>query len=99
MTQNGLENLKAVLRKAIELQVNATLVMATLQSVYLDEEDGLDRDTESSLLSAIDLAKWLINHTVTTTKAIQKAYDTEKSLADLDKQLESIQDNDTARTK
>lgn len=99
MTAEGLENLKTVMRKAIELQVNATLVMATLQSVYLDEEDGLDRDTESSLLSAIDLAKWLINHTVTTTKEIQKAYGIEKGLADLDKQLESIQDNDTARTK
>lgn len=94
MTTEGLENLKAVVRKAIELQVNATLVMATLQSIYLDEEGGLDRDTESSLLSAIDLAKWLINHTVTTTKAIQKAYDTEKSLAALDDILDNEQDNE-----
>ena len=99
MTRNGLENLKAVLRKAIELQVSATLVMATLQSICLDEEDGLDQDAEEHLLSAMDLANWLLNHAGTTTKEIQKAYGIEKNLAELEDKLLNEQDNDTARTK
>lgn len=94
MTQEGLENLKAVLRKAIELQVNATLVMATLQSIYCDEADELDRDAENNLLSAMDLAKWSMNHAVTTTREIQKAYEIEKGLVALNDMLDNKQDND-----
>lgn len=94
MTQEGLENLKAVARKAIELQVNAVLVMGTLQSIYLDEEGELDRDAEEHLLSAMDLAQWLMAHVGTTTKEIQKAYGIEKGLADLERQLENEQDNE-----
>lgn len=97
MTQEGLENLKAVLRKAIELQVNATLVMATLQSIYCDEEDELDRNAEKSLLSAIDLAKWSMHHTVSITKEIQKAYGIEKGLAKLEDILDKEQDDDDRR--
>lgn len=94
MTQEGLENLKAVLRKAIELQVNATLVMATLQSIYCDEADELDIHAEESLLSAMDLAKWSMNHAVTTTREIQKAYGIEKNLAKLEDILDKEQDNE-----
>ena len=94
MTQEGLENLKAVMRKAIGLQVDATLVMATLQSIYLDEEDGLDQDAEEHLLSAMDLAQWLMSHVRTTTKEIQKAYGIEKNLAKLEDILENGQGNE-----
>ena len=94
MTTEGLENLKAVARKAIELQVNATLVMATLQSIYLAEEDGLDQDAEEHLRSATVSARGGVGYAMTTLNEIQKAYGIEKDLADLDKQLESIQDND-----
>lgn len=94
MTQEGLENLKAVARKAIELQVNAVLVMSTLQSIYLDEEGELDLDAEEHLLSAIDFAQWLMGHVGTTTKEIRKAYGIEKGLADLERQLENEQEND-----
>ena len=99
MTAEGLENLKAVLRKAIELQVNATLVMATLQSIYCDEEDELDRNAEKSLLSAIDLAKWSMHHTVSITKEMQKAYGIEKGLAKLEDILDKEQDDDEARAR
>lgn len=94
MTQEGLENLKAVLRKAIELQVNATLVMATLQSIYCDEADELDRHAEESLLSAMDLAKWSMNHAVTTTREIQKAYEIEKGLVALNDMLDNKEQYD-----
>ncbi|WP_281674270.1 hypothetical protein [Porphyromonas asaccharolytica] len=94
MTTEGLENLKTVMRKAIELQVNATLVMATLQSIYCDEADELDRDAEKSLLSAMDLAKWSMNHAVNTTRDIQKAYEIEKALAELVGNLDKRQDNE-----
>ena len=99
MTQEGLENLKAVARKAIELQVSATLVMATLQRIYLDEEDELDQDAEEYLRSATASAMDGLNYAMGTLNQIQKAYEIEKNLADLGKQLESIQDNDTARTR
>lgn len=99
MTQEGLENLKAVMRKAIELQVSATLVMATLQRIYLDEEDELDQDAEEHLRSATASARGGLDYAMTTLNEIRKAYGIEKDLADLGKQLESIQDNDTARTR
>ena len=98
MTQEGLENLKAVARKAIELQVNAVLVMGTLQSIYLDEEGELDRDAEASLLSATVSARGGLDYAMATMNEIQKAYGIEKGLADLDKLLDNKQDNDTART-
>lgn len=98
MTQEGLENLKAVARKAIELQVSATLVMATLQSIYLDEEGELDQDAEGYLRSATASAMDGLNYAMGTLNQIQKAYEIEKNLADLGKQLDNIQDNDTART-
>lgn len=94
MTTEGLENLKAVLRKAIELQVNATVVMATLQSIYCDEADELDRHAEESLLSAMDLAKWSMNHAVTTTREIQKAYEIEKGLVALNDMLDNKEQYD-----
>lgn len=97
MTQEGLENLKAVARKAIELQVNATLVMATLQSIYLDE-DGLDQDAEEHLRSATVSARGGLDYAMTTLNEIQKAYGIEKDLAELEDKLLNKQDNDTART-
>ena len=99
MTTEGLANLKEVLLRAIELQANVALLMSSLQKIYLDEEDDLSGDAERSLLSAMDLVKWSMSYAVTTPKEIQKAYGIEKGLADLDKQLDNIQDNDTARTK
>lgn len=98
MTKQGLDNLKAVLRKAIELRVSATLVSATLQSICLDEEGGLDQDAEEHLLSAMDLANWSLSHAGAATKEIQKAYEIEKNLAELEDKLLNKQDNDTART-
>lgn len=94
MTQEGLENLKAVARKVIELQVNATLVMATLQSIYLDEEDGLDRDAEDRLLSATTSATGVMNYAVSTLAGIQKAYDIEKALAGLVEEIDKRRDNE-----
>lgn len=94
MTQEGLENLKAVARKAIELQVNAVLVMGTLQSIYLDEEGELDRDAEASLLSAAVSARGGLDYAMATLNEIQKAYGIEKGLADLERQLENEQDNE-----
>lgn len=94
MTQEGLENLKAVARKAIELQVNAVLVMGTLQSIYLDEEGELDRDAEASLLSATVSTRKLMEYAIGTSGLIRKAYEAEKSLADLDKLLENGQGNE-----
>lgn len=99
MTQEGLENLKAVARKAIELQVNATLVMATLQSIYLDEEDGLDQDAEEHLRSATASARGGLDYAMGTLNQIQKAYEIEKDLAELEDKLLNKQDNDTARTE
>ena len=97
MTTEGLENLKAVLRKAIELQVNATLVMSTLQSIYVDEADELEQESEEKILSAMDLAKWLMNHAVTTTREIQKAYEIENGLAKLEDILDKEQYDDDRR--
>lgn len=94
MTQEGLENLKTVMRKAIELQVNATLVMATLQSVYLDEEDELDKDAEEHLHSATASAKGAMNYAVSTLNYIQKAYGIENDIAWLEYQLGNKQDDD-----
>lgn len=89
MTQDGLENLKKVMRKAIELQVNATLVMATLQSIYCDEADELEQESEEKILSAINSTRTTLNLTVSTVLDIQKAYGIEKNLA----KLEDILDN------
>ena len=98
MTAEGLKNLKKVLHKAIELQVDAILVMATLQSIYCDEEDGLDQDTEKYLCYADTTAKGLLDYATSTTNNIQKAYGIEKDIAKLEKQLNNIQDNDEAET-
>lgn len=94
MTQEGLENLKAVARKAIELQVNAVFVMGTLQSIYLDEEGGLDLDAEEHLRSATVSARGGLDYAMATLNEIQKAYGIEKGLADLERQLENEQDNE-----
>lgn len=94
MTQEGLENLKAVMRKAIELQVSTTLVMATLQSIYLDEEGGLDQDAEEHLRSATVSARGGLDYAMGTLNEIQKAYEIEKGLAALDEMLDKEQDNE-----
>lgn len=94
MTQEGLENLKAVMRKAIELQVNAVLVMGTLQSIYLDEEGGLDQDAEEHLRSATVSARGGLDYAMGTLNEIQKAYEIEKGLAALDEMLDKEQDNE-----
>lgn len=99
MTAEGLANLKKVMRKAIGLQVDATLVMATLQSIYCDEEDELSGDAEERLLSATHLVRMSMNYVIETPREIQKAYEIEKGLARLDDILDNEQDNDTARTK
>lgn len=98
MTQEGLENLKAVARKAIELQVTEVLVMSTLQIIYLDEEGGLDQDAEGYLRSATASAMDGLNYAMGTLNQIQKAYEIEKNLAELEDKLLNKQDNDTART-
>lgn len=89
MTTEGLENLKAVAHKAIELQVNATLVMATLQSIYCDEADELEQESEEKILSAINSIRTTLNLTVSTVLDMQKVYGIEKNLA----KLEDILDN------
>ena len=94
MTTEGLENLKAVLRKAIELQVNATLVMVTLQSIYCDEADELEQESEEKILSAINSTRTTLNLTVSTVLDIQKAYGIEKDIAWLEDQLGNKQDNE-----
>ena len=99
MTTEGLENLKAAARKAIELQMNATLVMATLQSIYCDEADELEQESEEKILSAINLTSTTLNLTLSTVLDIQKAYGIEKGLAKLEDILDNKQDNDTRRTK
>lgn len=97
MTTEGLENLKAVLRKTIELQVNAVLVMATLQSIYLDEEDELDRDTEEHLRSAIVSARGCLPYAMGIQNQIRKAYEIEKALSELVSELDKIRDDDEVR--
>ena len=94
MTQEGLENLKAVMRKAIELQVNAVLVMATLQSIYCDEADELEQESEEKIISAINSTRTTLNLTVSTVLDIQKAYGIEKGIAALDDILDKEQDNE-----
>ena len=94
MTQEGLENLKAVMRKAIGLQVDAALVMATLQSIYCDEYGELGGDTGEQLLFATDSTRKLMEYAIGTSGLIRKAYEAEKSLADLDKLLENGQGNE-----
>lgn len=97
MTTEGLENLKAVARKAIELQVNAVLVMGTLQSIYCDEADELEQESEEKILSAINLTSTTLNLAISTVLDIQKAYGIENSLAKLEDILDNKQDNDKAR--
>jgi len=98
MTQEGLENLKAVMRKVIDLQVNATLVIGALQRIYLDEEDELDQDAEEHLRSATASARGGLDYAVATLYDMQKAYGIEKALAGLADKLDNEQDNDRART-
>ena len=94
MTAEGLENLKAVARKAIELQVNAVLVMAKLQSIYCDEADELEQESEEKIISAINLTRTTLNLTVSTVLDIQKAYGIEKGLAKLEDILDKEQDDE-----
>ena len=82
------------MRKAIGLQVDATLVMATLQSIYCDEYGELDGDTGEQLLFATDSTRKLMEYAIGTSGLIRKAYEAEKSLADLDKLLENGQGNE-----
>lgn len=89
MTAEGLENLKAAARKAIELQMYATLVMTTLQSIYCDEADELEQESEEKILSAINSTRTTLNLTISTVLDIQKAYGIEKSLAALDDILDN----------
>lgn len=94
MTAEGLENLKAAAHKAIELQVNAVLVMGTLQSIYCDEADGLEQESEEKIISAINSTRTTLNLTVSTVLDIQKAYGIEKGIAALDDILDNEQDNE-----
>lgn len=94
MTQEGLENLKAVARKAIELQVNAVLVMGTLQSIYCDKADELEQESEEKIRSAINSTRTTLNLTISTVLDIQKAYGIEKGIAALDDILDKEQDNE-----
>lgn len=94
MTTEGLENIKAVMRKAIELQVNATLVMATLQSIYCDEADELEQESEEKIISAINSTRTTLNLTVSTVLDIQKAYGVEKALSELVSEIDKRRDNE-----
>lgn len=94
MTQEGLEKLKPVMRKAIELQVNATLVMATLQSIYCDEADELEQESEEKIISAINSTRATLNLTVSTVLDIQKAYGVEKALSELVSEIDKRRDNE-----
>lgn len=94
MTAEGLENLKAVARKAIELQVNAVLVMGTLQSIYCDEADELEQESEEKILSAINSTRTTLNLTISTVLDIQKAYSIEKALAELVGELDKRRDDE-----
>ena len=94
MTTEGLENLKAVLRKAIELQVNATLVMATLQSIYCDEEDVLEEGVEGYLRPAMTFAGRSLDFAREAMDSIRKAYDIEKYAANQACKLDNKQDNE-----
>lgn len=94
MTTEGLENLKAVMRKAIELQANAALLMSSLQSIYCDEADELGQESEEKILSAINLTRTTLNFTISTVLDIQKAYGIEKGIAALDDILDNEQDNE-----
>lgn len=94
MTKQGLENLKAVLRKAIELQTDAVVVMSVLQSIYCDEEEELEQESEEKILSAVNLTRTTLNFTTSTVLDIQKAYGVEKGLAKLEDILGKEQDNE-----
>lgn len=91
MTAEGLENLKAVMRKAIELQANAALLMSSLQSIYCDEADELGQESEEKIISAINLTRTTLNFTISTVLDIQKAYGIEKGIAALDDILDNEQ--------
>ena len=95
MTQEGLENLKKVMRKAIELQAEAAVVMSVLQSIYCDEEYGLDQDAEEHLRSTTSSARGVLDYVMRTTNSVQKAYGIERAIARLEDKL----DNDKARTE
>lgn len=94
MTAEGLENLKAVMRKAIELQANAALLMSSLQSIYCDEADELGQESEEKIISAINLTRTTLNFTISTVLDIQKAYGIEKGIAALDDILDNELDNE-----
>ena len=94
MTAEGLANLKKVLRKAIELQVDAVLVLATLQSIYCDEEDELDQDAEKYLHYSETTSNGMLDYAKSTMNNLRKAYDIEKAIAELEGELCNKQDND-----
>ena len=90
MTTEGLENLKKVMRKAIELQTDTVIVMSALQRIYYDEEDDLDSDSKEHLLCVNTSARSMLDCAFATTNNVRRAYGVEKD--NLDKQ-----DNDEAR--
>lgn len=93
MTTEGLENLKKVMRKAIELQTDAVVVMSVLQRIYCDEEDELDKDASEHLRSAVTSARVLLDFAISTTNSVRKAFDIEKAMAVLEDKLDNEQDN------
>lgn len=99
MTRKGLKKLKTVEREAVELQVDATVVMATLQSIHCEEEVGLDQEAKKRLLSATRLAREAVNCMMSCVSETRRAYEIEKGLMYLGDELFNRQDNDKARTK
>lgn len=94
MTTEGLANLKAVLRKAIALQTDSVVVMSVLQSIHCDEEDGLDKDAEEHLRSAVTSARVLLDFALSTTDSVRKAFDIEKAMAVLEDKLDKEANHD-----
>ncbi len=94
MTKQGLENLKKVMRKAIELQTDAVVVMSVLQSIHCDEEDRLDKDAEEHLRSATASTHGILSYAVSTVDNIRKAYGIERAIARLEDKLDNELDND-----
>lgn len=88
MTTEGLENLKKAMRKAIELQTDAAIVMSVLQRIHCDEEDGLDQDAVEHLCSAVNSARDVLNYALSTTNSVRKAFCIERDIARLEDKLD-----------
>lgn len=100
MTSDGLENLKKVMRKAIELQADAAVVMSVIQRIHCDEGVGLDKDVEELLRSAIKTARGMMNYAISTTENVRIAYyDIVRNIAWQEIQLGNEQDNEEAGTE